>query len=256
MGMIWRGTGTVLCFLLVACLNGVWTDVVSADESKFAVRAGVRFTTPETAEVFWESSIPGESSVAFGPTRKLGTIIPSKSSATFHRVELTGLEPGRTFFYRIGTKRDGKRYFSPIYELDGRMNYSMPMIDDSGADPPGIDEVIASLKQPGGYVVLLGTEVSKRWALPLASRTKMSVVAACADAEQVQQLRQVWYRQGVYGVRLSAQLENEIPNELANVVVCESTDLVRAEQICSPIGILVTLDEPPTDSEWTWQSPC
>lgn len=240
---------TILTFAFFLC-----SSLRAEDRTELVVRAGVRFTTPETADIFWESSIPGDSSVAFGPTRKLGTILPSQSSATFHHVELAGLQPGQTYYYRVGVKRDGKRYFSPIYELDGRMNYSMPTIDHPGPEPSGVEKIIAQLKQPGGYAVLLGADASRQWALPLAARTKMSVVAACADAEQVQHFRQTWYQQGNYGVRLSAQLESEIPHELANLVVCQSADWIRAAKICSPTGILVLLDQPPTDSPWTWQS--
>ncbi len=47
----------------------------------------------------------------------------------------------------------------------------------------------------------------------------MSVVVACQNVEQVQRLRKAWYEEGIYGVRLSAQLEDEIPNQIANVVV-------------------------------------
>ncbi len=113
----------IFAFLFCPCLA---ISSLGADEkSEFSVRAGVRFLTPESAEVSWETSSPGKSSVAFGPTRKLGTIIASESSANFHRVVLNGLEPGRNYFYRIGSIVAGKRRFSPIYEIDGRMNYSI-----------------------------------------------------------------------------------------------------------------------------------
>ena len=201
-----------------------------------------------------EKSRSGESSVAFGPTRKLGTVVSSDATANYHTAVLADLEPGRMYYYRIGMKLNGKRRFSPVHELDGRMNYAMPAIDDAEHEIDGIADVVTSLKQPGGYTVILGVEPAKTWSLPIAANTKMSVVAACADADQVQQLRQAWYDEGVYGVRLSAQLDEQIPAQIANLVVCESKSFSRAVELLSPTGSLVSLDEPTADAQWTWKS--
>jgi outer membrane protein assembly factor BamB len=242
----------ICAFLIVA---SCWLlPAGAADDPQYAFRAGVRFLTPDSAEIIWESALPGESSVAFGPTRKLGTIVASDSSANFHRVVLKGLEPGRMYFYRIGTKVDGKRRFSPIYELDGRMNYSMPPIDEPVEELTGIDDVVAAMKQPGGYTVIIGVDPAARWARAIAARTQMSVVAACENADQIQQLRKTWYDQGIYGVRMSAQLDAHVPRQIANVVICDSTTKKRAVELLSPTGMLVSLDRPTEDADWDWKS--
>ncbi len=134
-----------------------WQAVGSAETSSgFAVRLGVRFLTPHTAELRWESTIAGQASVAFGPTRKLGKIVQSLESGTSHRVVLDGLEAGQSYFYRIAVRSEGKRYFSPFYEFDGRMNYSPPIVSLPTKEPHGLQSVIDELTQPGGYAVVVG----------------------------------------------------------------------------------------------------
>ncbi len=238
--------------LIGACSGSSQASAAGSD--KFTVRCGVRFLSPDSAEVVWESSLPGESSVAYGPTRKLGKVVASETSANFHRVVLNELQPGQNYHYRIGLKQDGRRRLSPIYELDGRMNYSPPTIDEPTNAPAGMDQVIASLNQPGGYAIIIGNELALQWGRALAARSTMSVVAACDSDEAVGQLRKIWYDQGDYGIRLSAQLEQQIPEQLANLVIGSSAALQRAGPWLSASGVLVSTDKPAEDSDWTWHS--
>lgn len=254
MVVFWRHAVAVLCFSSLGGFASIGPSDLSADDAKFSVRAGVRFLTPESAEVIWETSLPGPSSVAFGPTRKLGTIVQSDAEANYHRVVLPELDSGRMYYYRIGSRLNGKRRFSPIYELDGRMNYAMPELDDPTNAIDEIDELVASLTQPGGYTIILGLDTAQRWARPIASKTKMNVVAACDDADQVQQLRKAWYADDMYGVRLSAQLNDHVPDAIANLVVCNSKSMDRAIELLSPAGTLVSLDKPVASADWTWEA--
>lgn len=253
MVVCWRNAFAVVCITAVGGIASTGPASASAADPKFSIRAGVRFLSPESAEVIWESSIAGESSVAFGPTRKLGTIVNSDSTANYHRVVLNELDPGRMYYYRIGTRQNGKRRFSPIYELDGRMNYAMPDLEHPAHEIDGIDAIVASMVQPGGYAVILGAASAQRWAIPIAGNTKMSVVAACDDGDQVQQLRKTWYDADIYGVRLSAQLKDHVPNQIANLVVCDSSSIDRAIELLSPAGTLVSLDKPVDSTVWTWK---
>ena len=220
--------------------------------SEFSVRAGVRFLTPSSAEVVWESSVPGKSSIAYGPTRKLGTIVTSDGPADFHRVEIEDLQPGKQYFYRIGVRSDGgKLKFSPIYELDGRMNYSPPVIE--GADgAAGVEKLADQFDQPGGYAVVAGADLAKRVAPSLAAETEMTVVAACESDEQVNDLRKRWYEQGIYGIRLTAQRSDEVPSQIANVVVADSADIVSRVNWRSTSGILVSVGKPEDTPDWNW----
>ena len=112
-------------FAVGVTLSFVVTTMAAPPETQsiaFSVKPGVRFLTPSTAEVRWETTIAGPSIVAYGPTRKLGEIAVSENSGTSHRAVLGNLTPGGTYWYRFGLNQDGKRSFSPVYQLDGRMN--------------------------------------------------------------------------------------------------------------------------------------
>jgi outer membrane protein assembly factor BamB len=236
--------------------------VAGAEEaSDFAVRSGVRFLTPHRAEVTWESSLAGKSSLAYGPTRQLGTVVASSSAANYHRVLIDDLQPGQTYHYRIGVEIDGKRRLSPVFELDGRMNYSPPAIEAQAGDEDGggIEQVVSALDQPGGFAVIVGADLARHWARPLAARTTMTVVAACDELEQVEQLRHSWYAQGIYGVRLTAQLKRDVPPKLANIIICDASNLNRVADLRSPSGMLVCTEQPgasgdESSSPWDWQS--
>ena len=235
--------------VLMAC---VWQTLASAETSSgFAVRLGVRFLTPHKAELRWESTIAGQASVGFGPTRKLGTIIQSLESGTSHRVVLDGLEAGESYFYRIAVRSDGKRYFSPFYEFDGRMNYSPPVVTASTKDPHGLQSVVDRLVQPGGYAVVVGSP-GEEWAESLAARTAMTVVAVCEDDQTVERLRRKWYAEGIYGIRLSAQLADDVPSGCANLVVCNAERLDNAKRFLSPSAMVVCFSQQPESNEFTW----
>jgi len=241
--------GLLLAWLLLL------SPVAHADDSDpVTFRAGVRFLTPNSAEVTWECSVAGESAVAYGPTRKLGRLVNAPTSGNYHRVVLTDLQPGQTYFYRLGVKHDGWRQLSPIYELDGRMNYSPPQVADIDQPPAGIDAVVDALNQPGGYAVVLADASPLRWARALAARTSMTVIIACEDPDEVESHRRSLYADGIYGIRLSVRPLALVPDKIANVVLCDAKYLDRAAQLASPTGTFVSVDQPPKSDQWSWDS--
>lgn len=233
------------CWILFCSIAVCPTRCLLAAEPapKFDVSCGVRFLTPTSAEVCWESNISGRGSVAFGRAGKLDTIVRASTSGTIHRVVLESLVPGQSYSYRIGVEAEGKRYFSPFYEFDGRMNYSPPTVQQPTAKPAALESVVDELSQPGGFAVVIGSGI-EQWAAALASRTTMSVVAACENAAQVDRWRRHWYERGVYGIRLSAQLRDQIPDRFANLVICDSKHVEAAKRLLSPTGTVVCLDNP------------
>ena len=242
------------CSRLVVLILTVfgWQAVGAAEiANSFAVRLGVRFLTPDTAELCWESTIAGQTSVAFGPTRKLGKIVPSLESGTSHRVILDGIEAGQSYFYRIAVRSEGKRYFSPFYEFDGRMNYSPPIIRAPTKEPQGLQSVLDELTQAGGYAIVDGGG-AEAWAEALAAHTTMTVVAVCEDVQDAERLRRKWYAEGIYGIRLSAQLTEDVPSSFANLVVCDGASLANAKRFLSPSGMVVSLGDQPKSSEFVW----
>ncbi|MGI9471095.1 MAG: PQQ-binding-like beta-propeller repeat protein [Rubripirellula sp.] len=231
---------------LFFCLG---TDSIPADESGF--RVGVRFLSPKRAEVRWESDFSGSASVAFGPTRKLGTIVESSETGATHRVIVDGLVAGETYFYRIGVKNDGRRKLSPFYEFDTRMNYTLPEFDSQPAklSLETVKTVVTHLPHQGGFAVVAGQAVTS-WAETLASESALTVVASSTDEDQVQRLRQSWQARGVYGLQLSAQRSDAIPRGIANLVVANADQLEEMRELLSPGGVLVLLDEPADADAW------
>ncbi|MCG8653698.1 MAG: hypothetical protein MI861_27920, partial [Pirellulales bacterium] len=139
-----------------------WRERLPDKPLKFAVRPGVRFLTPKSAELRWETTIAGQAMVAYGVTRKLGKVVTSSHQGTSHRVLLSDLKPGAGYFYRFGLVRNGKRYFSPFYELDGSMNY-MPPVISAESSLPEVDKIMDEGDQLGGYAVVLAEDPAS-WA--------------------------------------------------------------------------------------------
>ncbi|MFK8112241.1 MAG: PQQ-binding-like beta-propeller repeat protein [Rubripirellula sp.] len=224
------------------------TTGVAADDLR--VHAGIRFLTPTSAELCFESNLAGEASVAIGPTRKLGTILKSEVVGTRHCVVLPDLKSATTYHYRISIVAEGKRHFSSFFEFDGRMNYTTKAVA-SPSTSDAIAQVVKSMNHSNGFAVV-DNEVANQWGLALAKESQLTVVAAAEDESQLQKRRTEWSQLKDYGVRLSAQLTNDIPAHFANVVVTTSDQLSVYSKFASPMGILVCLDQPPDDSDWRW----
>jgi outer membrane protein assembly factor BamB len=229
------------------------------EKNSFRVNAGVRFMSPDRAELRWESNLEGAASVAYGSTRKLGKFVKSSEVGATHSVVLDGLEPGEALVYRIGVEHQGKRRISPFYSIEAGMNYSVPDVPRQSNNPAGLEQLVEGLGQPGGIAVVIDPLVDS-WARSLAEQSRMTVIAACNDDPSLQRFRALWYQQGVYGVRLSAQLDDDIPSGIANVVVTDVSQLPDGKRWLSPSGILVCLSEgmPPEQSLSTgplqWES--
>lgn len=227
-------------------------DAAQRATLEFGVHPGVRFLTPTSAEVRWETTISGSAALAFGPTRKLGSIVVSQQSGTSHRVVLMDLIPGQNYWYRFGINQDGKRSFSPIYALEGGMNYTPPVVD-SDENPAGVEQVIAELRQLGGYAVITG-DVDPIWARAIAANTSMTVVTAVNDSDTLQALRKRWYADQQYGIRLTAQLEPDLPRTFANVVIAPASHTEQATEFLAPLGQMVQLGKRVDIDGYQWNT--
>ena len=247
----------ILGLLLIAASHLPCFDANEARADEKGFRAGVRFLTPTTAEIRWEADVAGPASVALGPTRKLGTFIDSTETGNSHRVVVDGLVPGETYYYRIGSKHNGRRSLSSFYEFDMRMNYSPPGIELTGIEltksklvTETLSSITRRLSHESGFAVVCGP-LAESWAKPLAAETSLTVVASCVDDDAVQRLRSRWFEQKVYGIRLSAQRSNEIPQAIANLVICEASDVGRMKRLLSPSGVLLCVGAAPqSDGAW------
>ena len=237
------------CIVLVA--DEPPAELTDTDPPLFQVRPSVRFLTPTSAEFRWESTVSGPAVLIYGPTRKLGHILTSDSNETFHRVVVENLEPGKDYWYRIGIRRGTKRSLSEIYQLEGGMNYTPPVIA-SKRSLRGVDQVVKQLPQRGGYAVV--TEgIEPDWAEALAAQTTMTVIYATSDSATLQSLRRKWYEADRYGIRLTVQRPEMIPDSFANLAIVNDQSIGLSAKLLSPNGRIVKLDSSQKDAGFHWR---
>ena len=225
------------------------------------VSAGLRYLAPDRAELRWESNLEGVASVAYGADRKLGTIRESSETGSSHAVMLDGLKPNQPLVYRVAVRHDGKRYFSPFFSVEAGVNYSVQRIAETDAAPAGLDQALQGMHQLGGVAIVSESLVAS-WARPIAEESQLSVISACEDEDSLRRIRAHWYDEGVYGIRLSAQLRPDVPNEIATMVVADRESLSQAAKWLSPSGVIVcvsnsnpTDDASPLPTDWIeWES--
>ncbi|QEG39242.1 LamG-like jellyroll fold domain-containing protein [Roseimaritima ulvae] len=228
-----------------------WSQELPDRALEFSVRPGVRFLTPTSAEIRWDTTVAGEAGVAYGPTKKLGKIAFSSSTGRSHRVTLTDLIPGKNYWYRFGLVEDGKRTFSPLYQFDGTMNYSPP-VTDVAADQELVDRIRSSLDQLGGFAVV-EQGIDPAWAEAVADATSMTVVVCADEQQQMDQLRRRWYEQDAYGIRLSVQDPSSVPAAFSNLVVVDGAGALDGLRWRSATGCVIALHQRPEAAELQWQ---
>jgi len=80
-------------------------------ELNFVVKPYLQDAEPHSIIVMWESSLPDESIVEYGTTKKLGKTAKgisfdiNYSDTRVHEVKLTGLKPFTSYYYRVKTKK-------------------------------------------------------------------------------------------------------------------------------------------------------
>ena len=71
-------------------------------------------TTPTGTKIAWRTLHPTTSVVEYGPTPALGQRVGSETVTTDHVLQLTGLEPGTEYHYRVGgVANDTPRHSRP-----------------------------------------------------------------------------------------------------------------------------------------------
>ena len=71
-------------------------------------------TTPTGTKIAWRTLHPTTSVVEYGPTPALGQRVASDTTVTNHVLQLTGLEPGTAYHYRVGgVANDTPRHSRP-----------------------------------------------------------------------------------------------------------------------------------------------
>lgn len=227
-----------------------WQSSLPNQTLAFTVRPGVRFLTPTSAEVTWDTTIAGGSGVAYGTTKQLGKLAMSDSKGQSHQLVLSDLIPGKTYWYRFGSMTKGKRVFSPLFQFDGSMNYSPPEIDLT-ANAGRVQLISDLLDQLGGYAVV-DAQVDASWAESISAATEMTVVVCADDEMKADEMRRNWHQLDAYGIRLSVQQRERIPRGIANLVVVDESSIGEALKWRSPVGCVLALNQRPTDQSLLW----
>ena len=188
-----------------------------AQDSEIAIPPVLRFTSPTSAMVEWESAQPGTGAVAFGQSEKLGTVTAAVSADTRHSARLTGLEPGQNYYYKVGTTIAGKRRLSPLYTFSTALNFSMPSVPDAVTESEVAERILTRTGITKGYALAVGygdTAVL----VALAKQSELIVFAVESDPNRVLQMRESLQALGVHGSRVSVL---EVPSyEALPVTAC------------------------------------
>lgn len=202
----------------------------------FRVPPHVRFLTPDTATISWETDEPSECSIEFGVGEKFDQQIPDAGSKTRHQLTLRGLQTRERYQYRIRTSsaQDGRRV-TEAFELDNGLNYSVAQVADSPSPYANTarsrqcglvaDQILSTTGITRGYCLLLDCN-DGQLAYELARRSELIIVGVDTDPDQIARARALLRKAGVYGSRITlhhaASLESlPYPQSFANLIVAD-----------------------------------
>ena len=93
----------------------------------YTVKPHLRFDSPRSATVYWETDEPGHAILQYGQEETLNLEVKGKTQTRNHSMTLDGLEPGESYHYRITmVAQSGVEMMGETYELDMRMNFAVP----------------------------------------------------------------------------------------------------------------------------------
>ncbi|NRA94737.1 MAG: PQQ-binding-like beta-propeller repeat protein [Planctomycetes bacterium] len=174
----------------------------------------LRFTSPTSAVVEWDTRTSMPSRVLFGEQGARARTVSGRSSRNHHTVKLKGLVRGRKYTWRVMGNRSGKRLLGAEHMLDTGFNFVVaPVADgpdpwgDEGAGKAAAKRVRTLLESCGvdrGYAVVWGAG-DGRDALALARQSELVVICLEPDVERVRHVRQGLYRAGAYGHRVTVR---------------------------------------------------
>ncbi|UCG69208.1 MAG: fibronectin type III domain-containing protein [Thermoplasmata archaeon] len=81
--------------------------------------------TVSTASISWNSTMPANSTVEYGFTASYGSTVQNDTKVTSHTINLTGLEPGRSYHFRVSSYNDSLSSISRDFTFSTK--YSMEL---------------------------------------------------------------------------------------------------------------------------------
>jgi len=204
----------------------------------FRVPPHVRFLTPDSAIVAWETDEPGASVIEYGVGESWDQQVRVEGSRTEHRVTLEKLEPKARYQYRIRSNQpEGEHPVSEAFELENGLNFSVAPITDP-TSPYGSDEKSRRYAQAAKQI-LLATGVTRGYGLvldcndgqlayELARQSELIVFGVDKDRDRIARARKVLGKAGVYGSRVTLHHAESLdtlpfPQSFANLLVMDGS---------------------------------
>ena len=200
---------------LYTAQKDLFPDIVTPTNSPTVLTVAlgpyVRFTAVSNAVVCWETATPQPSILEYGNVSPPGRrVIASTNLTLSHNVDLGGLEPRSTYYYRLVTATNGMERATEIASFETDFNYSpQALLPDLNPYPDAGDAAKlaqAILQQTGvfkGYALDYGA-ADGALAYELALRSDLNVMVVSPDAQAVDQIRRKLQAAGVYGTRVTA----------------------------------------------------
>ena len=223
----------------------------------FSVQPALRFVTPDTAEIFWESEMTGKATLVYGDSPRLGKTVTVEHGDGRHRARLTGLAPGTVYFYKIGHQsvEDGKMRYSDTYECNTSLSFALPEIGTSNlsnkAEEKRAQSILTKSGVTKGYAVMVGTR-NVKLAAAVVRMSDLIVILAEKDTAQVESDRRRLFENGVHGSRVHVVEISEdgrvpLTSCVANLVIAgdRSLDDTEVKRLMTPgDGRALRLDNP------------
>jgi outer membrane protein assembly factor BamB len=229
----------------------------------YTVKPHLRFDSPRSATVYWETDEPGQAILQYGQGETLNFEVEGKTQSRNHSMTLDDLEPGEVYHYRITmVSSSGVKMMGETYELDMRMNFAVPaMPDRTGVEKQEISQAARHFIKESGVnrgVCLVYGFGSGELAYELARQSDLVVFGFDDDKERVSKARKWLYGKGVYGTRVSVthvEDMNQLPvtGHIANLLVSENIltgkvcpgNAVEMNRLLRPGGGVAILGTPP-----------
>ena len=198
----------------------------------YSVKPHLRFDSPGSATVYWESDEPGSAILHYGVGDNLGHEVRSTTPTRNHSLTIDGLEPGQLYHYRITmVASSGVKTTGATYELDMRMNFAVPAMPRRTAKEMTqmsqvAGEIIRESKVNRGVCVVYGFG-SGQLAYELAMQSDLVVFGFDDNRDRVDKARKWLYEKGIYGSRVSVRYvdsldELPVTGNIANLLVSET----------------------------------
>src|SRR5207244_13560721 len=155
------GLVTFLCAFVFSSLPGARSqrarDDAGPEDDKpaFLVLAYLQLPSPTGMRIMWETNRKLPSRVEYGSTRDLKNAIEDRIPALLHEVQLSDLETGATYYYRV---RSGE-LLSNIYSFHtapppGTKRWRMAVYGDSRSNPATHQKVVEQIARAGADLMV------------------------------------------------------------------------------------------------------